>query len=222
MAIIKVEYNQQNTGPKIITWNDKPLLVYIYNRIKGKRVLVACHTLPPNHYFQFNRQWFTNWEIEVFEWNDGELIKAHVNVFNPYNQVTHFHLAEFDPIEDHIEYAKACLEYASKWKLENFVIESPWAIDLEKEFPGVRFAHKIMDPNNCYVSYEIKKTLSEYGAYENFGVYTLSEEIVNFNNTHPVPSDTITSYELAKSILFGPNYDESYKFIPPTWTLTNK
>ena len=222
MAIIKVEYNHRNTGPKVLTWNEKPLLVYVYNRIKGKKILVVCYQLPPNHYFQFNRQWFTDWEIEVFEWNSGELVRVHVDIFNPYNKITHFYLAEFDSIDNHVEYIKACLEYVSKWSIQNFVIETTWALELQEKYPNITLVHKIMDEGECYVSYEIKKTLSEFGTYENFGVYILNEEIVNFNNHHPFPPDTMSSYELAKTILFGPNYDETHKFIPPTWTLAKK
>ena len=222
MSLILVEYKHRDSGPRILTWGEKPLLVYLYNLIDGKKVQIDNNVINPNHFFGFGRQWFTNWLIEVFEWNNGNLVKIHTDVFSPYNKKTNFHLAEFDSLEDHYGYAEACIEYINHWSISDYAIETPFAFELLQKYPKVKFSHKILDPEECYVSYEIKKTPSAFGAYENFGVPLLNEEVVNYNNHHPYPPEDSSPYEFAKSILFGPNYKEIPKYIPQDWTLANK
>ena len=63
---------------------------------------------------------------------------------------------------------------------------------------------------------------SSFFAYENYGVYLLNEEIVSYNAEHPLPESEMNSYELATSILFGPDYKNSHYFIPQAWTLAEK
>ena len=222
MSTVLVEYKFRNSGPRVTTWGEKPLLIYLYNLIDGKKIQVDNQTLNPNHFFQFGRQWFTNWLVEIFEWNAGNLVKIHTDVFSPYGKKTNFHLAEFDTLEEHIEYAKACIEYINHWDISEYSIESPFAFELKEIYPEIKFSHKILDPEMSYVSYEIKKTPSSYFAYENFGVSLLNEEVVNYNNHHPYSPEGVSSYEFAKSILFGPDYKKIERYIPQDWTLINK
>ena len=49
-----------------------------------------------------------------------------------------------------------------------------------------------------------------------------NEEVINFNFTHPYNPKDLTSYEFAKSIIFGPKFEEMEEFIPYTWTLAEE
>jgi hypothetical protein len=223
MSIIQTEYNSRNIGLKVSTWGENPLLIYLYNIIDGKKIQVDNYTLPPGHYFEYGRSWFTNWQVEVFEWNKkGKLTQAHTDVFSPYGKKTNFFLAEFDSIETHLEYINACVDYINHWSIPEYNIVTPHAGQIIVNNPHLNVVSSLDDETDCYVSYEIKRTPSAFNSYENYGVYILNEEIVNYNNQHPNPEVGVNDYDLARNILFGPDYKSSLKFIPPTWTLAKK
>lgn len=216
------EYNSKDKGVRINSWGEKPLLIYLYNNVNGKKLFVDNFTLPPGHFYEYGRTWFTNWQVEVFEWNEiGNLVNIHTSVFSPYGKKTNFFLAEFDSIEDHIDYTRACVDYINHWSISEYNIITPHANDLSTTYPDLNFVTHI-EENESYVSYDIRRTPSSFFAYENYGVYLLNEEIVSYNAEHPLPESEMNSYELATSILFGPDYKNSHYFIPQAWTLAEK
>ena len=40
MSTVLVEYKFRNSGPRVTTWGEKPLLIYLYNLIDGKKIQV--------------------------------------------------------------------------------------------------------------------------------------------------------------------------------------
>lgn len=220
---IITEYNIKDKGFRISSWGEKPLLIYAYNNVNGKKLFVDNFTLPPGHFYEYGRTWFTNWQIEIFEWSEiKDLVKIHTDVFSPYGKKTNFHLAEFDSIEDHKGYIKACADYINSWSISEYNIISPYSEELSTILPTMNFTSYLEDERDCYVSYDIRRTPSSFNSYENYGVYLLNEEIVNYNAQHPYPEKGVNSYDFAKSILFGPDYKNAEYFIPQTWTLTEK
>ena len=220
LTTVSTEYNLRDKGIRVNTWGDKPLLIYIYNNLNGKKTFVGNFTLPPGHFYEYDRTWFTNWQVEVFEWNEvGNLTNIHTDVFTPYGKITNFFLAEFDSIQDHKGYIKACIDYINYWSISEYNIITPHSEELSTTFPNLNFTSYLEDEKNCYVSYDIRRTPSAFNAYENYGVYLLNEEIVSYNSQHPNPERGIDSYTFAKSILFGPDYKNVEYFIPQAWTL---
>ena len=57
-------------------------------------------------------------------------------------------------------------------------------MDLSKIYPDLNFASYLEDDEDCYVSYDIRRTPSAYSSYEDYGVYLLNEEIINYNNQY--------------------------------------
>jgi len=221
-AEIKVEYNHLEAGPRVITWGEKPLLIYWSNVINDKKIMAYCAETEPGYWHQQSRQWFSNWVVEVYEWINGNMVKVHQDIFNPYAKKVHFILDEFDSIENHIEYVRACKKFISHWNLSTYAIESPYAHELKELYPDTTIAHKILDPENCYVNYVIKKTPSLNYSWENYKVWTKNVEYVLFNDHHPLNPEDQTPYEFAESILFGPDYSKLNHYIPYAWTLNEK
>jgi len=223
LSQVIVEHKFKNSGVRVSSWGEKPLLIYLYNIINGKKTHLDNYNLPPGHYYEYGRTWFTNWQIEVYEWNElKNLVKIHTSTFSPYGKKTNFFLAEFDSIEDHKAYVEACGEYINHWSIAEYNIVTPYHMDLSKIYPNLNFASYLEDDEDCYVSYDIRRTPSAYSSYEDYGVYLLNEEIINYNNQHPLPEQNVDSYTFAKSILFGPDYKNSHYFIPQAWTLAEK
>lgn len=218
---IEFTYNEKNFGPKVTTRGDRPLIIYLYNLESGRKVEVEYISLPADHFYIFPRQWYTQWRIEVMEWVNGKLHMVGVDEFIPTYQPTHFYLEE-GTLEDNIEYTKACLDYTKKWGVNKFLIETPFYEELSKHFNLTNFTSKITDIKDCCVNYVIKKTPSAGFAFESFGVPLVNEEIIYYNHHHPVDPSSVTPYEFAKSILFGPDYKTTPKFIPYEWTLKER
>ncbi len=218
---LEVTYNHLGQGPRVTAWGDKPLLVYWSNVVKDKKLMSYAVDLQGGYWYQQGRQWFCNWVVEVFEWNKGNLNKIHTDYFNPYNKRAHFHLDDTASYQEHVEYTKACLEFIDYWNLESYSIETPYAHELHKEFPGIFFAHKILD-EVCYVNYVIKKSPSSNFSWENYKMWTMNDEYVFFNHIHPCNFEDQTPYEFAKSVLFGPDYDKLDEYIPYAWTLNER
>ena len=216
------EYNKKEKGIRVSSWGEKPLLIYIYNNVNGRKLHIDNFTLPPGHFYEYGRTWFTNWQVEVFEWNEtGNLINIHTNVFSPYGKKTNFFLSEFDSIESHKGYVKACIDYINYWNISEYNIITPHKDELSTIYPDLSFTYQA-DEIDSYVSYDIRRTPSSFFAYENYGVYLLNEEIVCYNAQHPLPELGMDPYDLATSILFGPDYKNSEYFIPQAWTLAEK
>ena len=223
LSQVVVEHKFKNSGVRVSSWGEKPLLIYLYNIINGKKTYLDNYNLPPGHYYEYGRTWFTNWQIEVYEWNEVKnLVKIHTSNFSPYGKKTNFFLAEFDSIEDHKGYIDACGDYINHWSISECNIVTPYYEHFSKIYPNLNFTSYLEDEEDCYVSYDIRRTPSSYSSYEDYGVYLLNEEIVNYNNQHPYPEQNVDSYTFAKSILFGPDYKNSHSFIPQAWTLAEK
>ena len=218
---VEVTYNNLDAGPRVTTWGDKPLLMYFNNVINGKETMAYANETQPGYWHQQSRQWFCNWVVRVYEWNNGNLLNIHTDIFNPYNKRVHFHLDDTASVDEHFEYTQACMEFARHWNLESFTIESPWAFDLAAKIPNVSFAHKILD-EGCYVNYVIKKSPSSNYTNERYGMWSMNEEYVFFNHNHPLDPDYQTPYEFARSILFGPDYNKLEEFVPYDWTLNER
>lgn len=218
---IEVTYNNLDAGPRVTTWGDKPLLMYFNNVINGKETMAYANETQPGYWHQQSRQWFCNWVVRVYEWNNGNLLNIHTDVFNPYNKRVHFHLDDTASVDEHFEYTQACMEFARHWNLESFTIESTWAFDLAARIPNVSFAHKILD-ETCYVNYVIKKSPSSNYTNERYGMWSMNEEYVFFNYNHPLDPDYQTPYEFARSVLFGPDYNKLEEFVPYDWTLNER
>jgi len=220
-STVNVEYNHFEAGPRIAVFGDNPVLVFWSTEINGVKKFVDQQVIEPGYWYQVARQWFNNWIIEAYEWNKGNLLKIKEDKFNPYNKDVYFRLDENGTIEEHEEYMKACNDFISYWNSSNYSIETPHAQDLLKKYPEVKLSQKIMD-ENCYVSFDIKTTPSAFSTVENFGVYGLNDEMVYFNHHHPENPEGMTSYEFAKTILFGPDYSRIEEFIPCDWTLKER
>lgn len=218
---INIEYNHLNAGPRVVVFGEKPILVYWFNEINGVKKMVNAEIVQPGYWFQISRQWYSNWIIEAYEWNQGNLLKIKEDKFNPYGKRIHFHLDEFGSLEEHQEYIKACIDFVSHWSLESYVVESPHAHELLKQYPGFSISHKIMD-EDCYKSFLIKKTPSDCHMWENFKTWGLNEEFVFFNHNHPENPEDQTSYEFARSILFGPDYKKLNEWVPCAGTLNER
>ena len=217
-----IEYNNRGSGPRLSTWGDKKLYATFSNIIDHKKTFINSEIIEPGHYTLLHRQWFTNWQIEVYEWVDGKMVNCFNNIFTPYGKTVHFYLDDTVDIETHKEYLKACEEFIKKYTPDFHLIESCYANDLLLEFPNLNIVSLITDNELCYVNYEIRQTPSEMNTYEDYGILNNDEEIVSFNFHHPCNPYEQTPYEFAKSIILGPDYKEMEKFIPYSWTLVNK
>lgn len=215
-STFKVEYNIKGIGPRILTWGDKDLKIDFYNKINHKQLLHTWGFAIPNTFWQIPRQWFSNWVIEVKEWNQGKLQTIFTDIFNPYNKTVHFYLDENSSLEEHIEYSKACNEFFKKWST-NTIIESPFSDQLQLIFPNLIFTNKILNENDCYVNYEIKEKLSYKDLYEKYKIYMMNQEILCYGDSNPLPKDQLTPYEFAYSIIFGPNPENVQNYVPYEW-----
>jgi len=215
---ILVEYNKRGLGPIVHNQIEEDLLIFYNHIVNGKKYVAYTLDLQGGWYRQANRQWFCNWNIEAFKWNKGKLIKVAEDNFHPYKKRIHFHLDEEATIEEHKQYILACIEFITLWEIDSYTIETYYADQLKSEFPTLFLSEFILD-DNCYANYVIKRTPSAYSSYENFGVPSLKEEFLYFNFDHPCNPDNQTSYEFAKSILFGPDYKNLLSFFPYEWTL---
>jgi hypothetical protein len=214
-----IEYNLRGGGPRLNTWGDKQLHVIFYNIVNGRRRFVNAAIVEPGHFTQMNRQWATNWETEAHEWVDGKLVLCFKDTYTPYGKTVHFYLDDTSSIDEHRQYLKACKDFIIANNSDYHLIESYYANELIMEFPDLNIV-SLIDPNeNCYVNFEIKKSLSERLTYENYGVVLNNEEVVNFCFDHPFNPEDLTPYEFARSIVLGPNFEEMDDFIPYAWTL---
>ena len=217
---VEVTYNHLGHGPRVTTWGENPVLVYWNNIIDGKEVMTYSSELNGGYWYQQSRQWFNNWVVRVYEWNKGNLKEIHTEHFNPYGKRVHFHL-ENSSLEEHRGYLKACFEFIEHWNLESYAIETKHAHELLKEFPGTSLSHKILD-ESCYVNYEIKKSPSSSYSWERYKMWSMNDEYVYFNHIHPQNPNTQSSYDFAKSVIFGPDYKSLDEWIPYAWTLNER
>lgn len=218
---LEFSYNTKGKGPKIATWGDKPFLAYLSNLQGGKKVHIDCITIEAGYYYHFNRQWFTDWDIQVYQWINGGLKVVGSSVFLPTHQTTHFYL-EGENLLVNRDYARACFDYIKNWDITNYLIETEWDEELNQEFSSDRFVKKIDYPEACYVNYVIGKYPSSGEAFENYGVPLVNEEVIFYNFFHPYYPGLHTPYEFARSILFGPDYKTIEKFIPHSWSIGEK
>lgn len=223
---VEFKYNNKESGPKVITYGDRPVLIYLYNLEGGVKTEVEYIPLPANHFYLFPRQWFTKWRIEVLEWVSGKLQTVAVDEFTPTFSSTHFYL-EDGSLEEHLEYSKACLDYVEQYVIFDFKIESIYYKELAQYFgfdinQPHPFTDEIANPEDCYVNYVIKKTPSTGSTFENYNVPLVNEEGIFYNHHHPLSPTNLTPYEFAKSIVMGPDYKKINKFIPYSWSLQER
>jgi len=218
---LEFKYNIKGTGPKVETWGEKPFLIYMFNVVNNKKLEANSKSLPPYHFYINQRQWFTNWEIEVYEWVGGNLQLIAQDKFIPSNKITHFYL-ESNDLDETIEYTKACLEYVKHWEISQYLIETYFPEEINNHFNISHATNKIDFPEACYVNYVIKKQPSLADMEKFWGVGLINEEIIYNNFIHPYSYNNQSSYELAKSILFGPDYETIPKFIPYDWSLKER
>jgi hypothetical protein len=218
----EIEYNVRGSGPRLSTWGEKKLHVTFSNIVDHKKLFVNSEIIEPGHYTLLHRQWFTNWQIEVYEWNNGKMINCFNDIFAPYGKTVHFYLDDTADINSHREYLKACQEFIEMYNSDFHLIESCYANELLLEFPYLNIISLITDDQPCYVNYEIRQTPSEMGTYENYGILGNDEEIVSYNFHHPCNPKDQSPYEFARSIILGPDYKNMETFIPYSWTLKNK
>ena len=215
-------YNNKGSGPKVITRGDRPLLIYLFNIINGKKTEVCYIPLEADHFYMFNRQWFTNWRIEVYEWVNGNLKTIATDEFSPTYKPTHFYL-ESDDLEESIDYAKACLDYTNHWGVNNFLIETQFHEEINQILEIENCVESINPAEHCYVNYIIKRGPSCSWIEESFGVNGLvNEEVVYSDMMYPYTPKNMSSYDLAHSILFGPDYKTIERVIPYDWTLKER
>lgn len=219
---VEFYYNQKGMGPKIVTRGDKPVLIYLYNIINGKKTQVCYTALDPDHFYIFNRQWFTNWRVEVYEWVNGNLKTIAVDEFSPTYKTTHFYL-ESNDLEESIDYAKACLDYIDHWGIKSYLIQTNFPEEINQVLNIDRCLQNIHAPEGCYVNYIIKRGPSCSWIEESFGVNGLiNEEVVYSDMMYPYTPKDMSSYDLAHSILFGPDYKTIERVIPYDWTLKER
>lgn len=215
---ISVKHNIKNHGPLITNYTGENVLIYYNIIINNRKYLVYGLDIDEGWYRQSSRQWYCPWQIEVFKWNKGKLVKIAEDNFLPYKKRIHFHLSEKSTIEEHKQYILACIDFIDYWDISSYTIETKYTKELTVDFPNLFLSEFIMD-DNCYVNYVIEKSNSEYNSYENFGVPSLKEEFLYFNFNHPNNPQDQSSYEFARSILFGPDYSKLHTFFPYEWTL---
>jgi len=213
-----IEYNIRNVGVRFTSEGNAPVLLYLHNKVNNENLAVQWHYQQPNTFFETIRQWHTNWVIEAFEFHEGELLKVYSNEFNPYGKTVHFYLDPSMPIKDHIEYVEACHDYISHWKSDNHAIESIHSDTIKNLFPDLNIVNLIGD-EGCYVNYEIGPSNSTEGTYEKYKMVYINEEFMYYSYHQPVPHEGLTPYELAKNIIFGPDYNKLYKLFPYEWIL---
>jgi len=220
--MIEFYYNTKGMGPKVVGRGNKPLLIYLFNKINGKKTEVCYIPLPADHFYIFNRQWFTDWRVEVYEWVNGNLKTVAIDEFSPTYKPTHFYL-ESDNLEDSIEYSKACLDYVNHWEINDFLIETQFFQEINQILEIENCTESITSPEGCYVNYIIKKGPSCSWMEECWGVNGLvNEEVVFSDPMYPYTPKNISAYDLAHSILFGPNYKTIERIIPYDWVLKER
>jgi len=210
---IHVEYNNLGYGPKISYYGEKSVIIMISTFSEGIKKTIKNEILDPGHFFLLYRQFYQEWIIESYTWNNGELVKFKTDIFNPHNKKVHIYLdnsLSCLPYQ-HKEYVLACIDFLKKWEITDYVIESQYLNELKSEFPNINIVDKITN-NDCYVNFNIKRDVAFNDPFE---------ELVFFNNTHPHNYEDFNDYEFAKQILFGPDYSKINTYIPHGESLKN-
>lgn len=208
---IYVEYNKLDYGPKINFYGSNSALIRISIMVNDVKKTLESKIILPGHFYQLFRQWYCEWIIECYEWRNGELVKIKDEIFNPYGKKIHFILEHNSSFVKHKEYLRACIEFIDRWDIYDYTIESKFANLLIKENPDINIVETIVD-NDCYVNFHIKRDHNPY--IDNF------TEMVYYNSNSPHNPENMSDYELAKSILFGPNYDLIEEYLPHDESLT--
>jgi hypothetical protein len=209
---VNVEYNIKGAGPKI-TINgdqDREYLVNYLATYDGIDYVVQTFTLGVNLWYAFNRSYFTNWKIEVFEANKDKVFKVHEECFMPYYKLTHIYLDSNKSFETHQNWVKVALEYGEKYEAP-LVIETPYAAQFKNIYPEVDFKKVIKNEGNCYVNYVI----SDFGnpPRETLVPYIFNQqEIYSDGYQYPKCYSKVDEIEFARGILFGVDLNDPYYF----------
>lgn len=215
---VSIEYNLKEVGPKTTIHGptDKTYLVNYLATYDEVDYVIETFVLKANHWYVFNRSYFTNWKIQVFESSEDKVFKIFEECFIPYFKPTHIYLDSDKSFETHQNWVKVAIEYKEKYK-SPLVIETPYASQFKNIYPEIDFREVIENEGDCYVNYIIsdfnnppKETLVPYIPHQ--------LEVYPDGWQYPKCSSQVDEIEFAKGILFGVDLNDSYYFKTPPFS----
>lgn len=151
---VRTSFENQNEElisecPKISIIENKTndYIVKCFDNITG--VLICKGNLKSNETYMGPRQWFTNWHIEIWDFEEIELL--YTNIFNPTNKVVSI---AFDL--DELGGTLAWIPYVEEFRKKHncaVICSTKWNNLFEKEYPEIIFVPHYTKITNAYAQF---------------------------------------------------------------------
>lgn len=152
-----------NPMPKITIVGDtsSKYLIEIYEYRNGIKELITDYVIPTNNFISFFREWYGDYEIEVYNWNEEN--KLHMVANHRYNDLNKEVLINLDTshLNETLIWLSRALEYRDIHKCK-LTIKSPFIADILEVDSKVKVVNDIKSPDDYYAIYNIGKYDTEY------------------------------------------------------------
>lgn len=152
-----------NSMPRIEIIGDtfSNYFIEVYEHRNGNKELITDYTLPTNNYICFFREWYGDYEINIFNWNEEKglhIVSTHR--YDDYNKEVLMNL-DTPHLHEALIWLSKVIEYKNLHGCK-LTVKSPFKKDILDMDSTIRVIENIDNPDNYYAIYNIGKYDTEY------------------------------------------------------------